>query len=332
MKWGRKRLAAESSSSRHSLISHVFPVSWLSKFKQKSRDVEPKPVKVKQEVRRSSAYVGSAKPSSARGGRFYGGEGDDFWRLSFGEEGVCRKSSRGDPSSVWYDSDDKLDVPPTVCQSCGSNAATLMGNEEIDKFNNLILDVRKMRGLPRNVETLPEMDIFKVQQAVTKTKRVTTEKERKLKKMNRRVSEEKCPKLERYANEAEEKSRKSVEKDSPQFDPLGTNPRMEREIHNLVNADLKKRQYVSSTNSRNSNLTTVEEDGVFAVQNLKGNYGISAEKMSLEWERLKEMKIKELKSKSENQRKSLYIRQGITGQKNKTEQQTQGWLPKNKGS
>ncbi|ESR62796.1 hypothetical protein CICLE_v10017829mg [Citrus x clementina] len=213
MKWGRKKLSSESS--RNSLIAHVFPVSWLSKFKQKSRDVEAKPAKVKQEGNRNSPA--KCVGVSGRGGRFYGGEGDAFWRLSFGEEGGDQgKTSRGDLSSVWYDhSDDKLDVPPSVCRSCGSNATTLSGNEEIYKFNNL------------------------------------------------------------------------------------------------------KHHFVSSTDSRNSNLTTVKEDNVLTFQNLNGNNEISAGKVSSEWETLKEMKLKEVKSKSENQRKSLYISRELQTRKTK---------------
>lgn len=309
MKWGRKKISSESS--RNSLISHVFPVSWLSKFKQKSRDVEAKPAKVKQEGNRNSPS--KCVGVSGRGGRFYGGEGDAFWRLSFGEEGGDQgKTSRGDLSSVWYDhSDDKLDVPPSVCRSCGSNATTLLGNEEIYKFNNLVSDARKMKELQKNVE------IFHTQgEAVTKTLRVTTKEERKLKKINERVPKpkEKWSKLERSREEREEKSRKSFEKDNSEFETI---PMIKRENCKLIRAALKKHHFVSSTDSRNSNLTTVKEDDVLTFQNLNGNNEISAGKVSSEWETLKEMKLKEVKSKSENQRKSLYISRELQTRKTK---------------
>ncbi|KAL5839272.1 hypothetical protein ACOSQ3_011979 [Xanthoceras sorbifolium] len=308
MKWGRKKLTSGSSESRPSLISHVFPIPWLLKFKQKSSNAETKPGKGKREGKRNSASVGSPKPATAGGGRFYAGEGDAFWRLSFGEEDVEGKTSGNVLGSVWYDSNNEPEVPHSRCHSCGSNAATLMGKEEIQKFNNLILDAGKMRELHREVQILPELDTSRSeQQAVIKTPRLKAGKGRKLKELNQRVSKDKWLKLEGNSNEAEEKVTKSVETIEMGFEPLRKYPTIVRENCKLTTADLKQHHYVSSIHSRNSQLTTIKEDDAFAVQGLNGSCGISAEKMSSEWEKLKEMKIEEIKSKKESQRKSLYI-------------------------
>ncbi|KAI9197992.1 hypothetical protein LWI28_008246 [Acer negundo] len=296
MKWGRKRLTSqpsESSESRPSLISHVFPIPWLSKFKQKSSsNVETKPGKGKREGKRNSATIGSPKCATDGGGRFYAGEGDDFWRLSFGKEDVEGKTAGNVLRSVWYDYDNQPKVQHSRCHSCGSNVPTLMGNEEIQKFNNLILDAGKMRELRREVEISRELNTSKSEhQAVIKTPRLKAEKGRTLRQLNQRISEDRWLKLERNSNEAKQKSTKSVEKVELGFETVSKVPMM------------KQHHYVSSINSRSSHLTTIKEDDAFAAR----SYGISAEKMSSEWENLKGMKIKELKTKNENQRKSLYI-------------------------
>ncbi|XP_044461092.1 transcription repressor OFP5-like [Mangifera indica] len=272
MKWGRKKESKSSSSSF--LISHVFPISWLSKLRRKSRDVEPKPGKEKRgDAKWNSTFVSSK--TCRGGGRFYGGEGDDFWRLSFGEEGVEGKS-RSVLSSVWYNSHDELDVLPSTWQSSGSKATTLMGKEEIQMFENLSLSSRKIRESSRDLEIFPQMDACKseVHEAIFKKPKVKTEK--KLKRMN--------PGVSRSSIETEEKSRKSVEKD---------NLELQRE----------KQHRLSLRISKNFNLKA-EEGCEFAAR-------------SSEWEELKQMKIKEVKSKNDSQRKSLYISRELQGKRTK---------------
>ncbi|KAJ0082899.1 hypothetical protein Patl1_10433 [Pistacia atlantica] len=233
MKWGRKKVYnSKSSSSSSSLISHVFPISWLSKFKQKSRDVEPKPGKVK---------------------------GVDA-QVEFGLQGFEGKSSRSVLSSDWFNSHDEFDVPPSTWQSSGSKATTLMGKEEIQMFDNLSLNSRKLRESSRDGEIFPGMDACKseVHETIIKTPRVKTEK--KLKKINPRVS--------RSSNEREEKSRKSVEKDNLEFEQLRTIQMMQRENCKLTSADLEKQRHLSSRMSKNCNFIA-EEDGVHAGQEFK---------------------------------------------------------------
>ncbi|KAL1292455.1 hypothetical protein HN51_060889 [Arachis hypogaea] len=91
MKWGgRKSSPASSSNSinnntKHSFISQVSPFSWLSKFKQMRINSERKPG---QNAKQNSvpSYGSAPKDACGNRGRFYGGEDDAFWRLSFGEE------------------------------------------------------------------------------------------------------------------------------------------------------------------------------------------------------------------------------------------------------
>ncbi|PON95818.1 Ovate protein family, C-terminal [Trema orientale] len=142
MKWGRKKPlpplhSSSTHSSRPSLISHVFPVSWLSKFKQKNNTSETKPRKGKPQGKwktslssmnnspKSTGLVGGVGTSS----RFNGLENDDaFWRLSFGkessEEKGKKKKSRAGLKSVWYDSDDEIEAPLPSCPNCTRNVET----------------------------------------------------------------------------------------------------------------------------------------------------------------------------------------------------------------
>ncbi|PON46944.1 Ovate protein family, C-terminal [Parasponia andersonii] len=144
MKWGRKKTlpplhSSSSSSSTHcsrpSLISHVFPVSWLSKFKQKNNTSETKPRKGKPQGKWNtslSSIHNSPKLTDLVGGvgtssRFYGLENDDaFWRLSFRKESSEEKErkSRAGLKSVWHDSDDETEAPLPSCPDCTRNVET----------------------------------------------------------------------------------------------------------------------------------------------------------------------------------------------------------------
>nr|GMD10307.1 transcription repressor OFP5 [Ipomoea batatas] len=95
MKWKKDRASASaSSSSHHSLITHVFPVSWFSKFKQKNLSshqyqATTKAIKHKgvgkQDLPSPSLSVHS---SGLKEGRFYSREDDPYWRLSFSEDRI----------------------------------------------------------------------------------------------------------------------------------------------------------------------------------------------------------------------------------------------------
>lgn len=135
MKWGRKKplpspfYSSSSTPSRpNSLISHIFPVSWLSKFKHKSRSSDPKPRKEKLQGKWNSS-LSSVKNSP----KFTGlaNEDDDaFWRLSFRKDSSLEKNNEKNRvalSSVLYDSDNELKAPFSSCPNCR--------RKEAQKFN-----------------------------------------------------------------------------------------------------------------------------------------------------------------------------------------------------
>ncbi|KAJ7000084.1 transcription repressor OFP5-like [Populus alba x Populus x berolinensis] len=272
MKWGRKKTP---SSSRPSLISHVFPTSWLTKFKHMSINPGQEHAKAKQKGKWNSV---SASPlpfaRGEGGGRFYGGDGDAFWRLSFGDE----SASTGALSSFHNDLDSELQAPLSSCHSCRSNATRVNNRKEDQiRFSNKVSEARKMRGLAREIEILPEMDAcISDKVAEIRTPRLRVERKEKMRKTDQRVFEAQQFKLDGESYEAERVSRKETSKNISEMESERTIGRIERED---------------------------ESDG------------FSAENLGSEWQTLKDMKIEELKTKRERQRKSLYINRELQRKK-----------------
>ncbi|XP_011033512.1 PREDICTED: transcription repressor OFP5-like [Populus euphratica] len=309
MKWRRKKTP---SSSRPSLISHVFSTSWLTKFKHMSINPGQEHAKAKQKGKWNSV---SASPlpfaRGEGGGRFYGGDGDAFWRLSFGDE----SASTGALSSLHNDLDSELQAPPSSCHSCRSNAARVNKRKE-DKirFSNKVYEAREMRGLPREIEILPEMDAcISEKVAEIRTPRLRVERKEKTRKTDQRVFEAQRFKLNGESFEAERVSRKETSKNIFEMESERTIGRIEREDCKLTASHSKKDFSVSSINVSDSHLRKTKKDFLFAAH--KESDGFSAENLSSEWQTLKDMKIEELKTKREKLRKSLYINRELQRKK-----------------
>ncbi|KAJ9135989.1 hypothetical protein P3X46_033106 [Hevea brasiliensis] len=300
MKWGRKK-SSSSASSGSFFISHILPTSWLTKFKQMNINSGKK--HAKQKVKWNSVCTSSSRCVSS-GGKFYGGDGDAFWRLSFGEESLDGLKSKNVLQSVRYNSDDDLEFPPSSYHSYRSKASRMNGTEQVQKLSNMVSQVRKMRRLPKEEEILPEPTCTKKKVAEIRTPRLKVERAKKLKKENQRVFKKKQLELDGRPHVAERIPRNAVVKNMYETEPRRTGGMVEREDRKLAAADSRKDFYFSSMNSRDSYGRKLE-DCVFAAEN--GNSGFSAGKFSFEWQKLKQKKIEELKSTSEEQRKSLYI-------------------------
>ncbi|PQQ05437.1 transcription repressor OFP5 [Prunus yedoensis var. nudiflora] len=230
MKWGSKKKrpppTSSSSSSQPFLISHVFPTSWLSKFKQKRGNSEPKPSKVNRKEKQNSPSLGSPRCAAAKGGgRFYGVVDDDddaFWRLSFGEDSADGKKNRGVLRSVWFDSDDEFEVQPSSCGSCQTSDRIVKGRDSS----------QKLKGMQKSGNA----------------------NEWKLRKENKELEGKKLLKLERDADKAGERSTKTVESDEVEM--------LAARKFWATQTDARKHQYVSSLNSRNSSLKPIEEEAL----------------------------------------------------------------------
>ncbi|GLT68300.1 hypothetical protein SLA2020_405460 [Shorea laevis] len=290
MKWGRKKASPSSSSSsssrRFPSLSQVLPTSWLSRFKRMRVDAEPKRAKGKQNT------VSSSPEKFAAGeGRFYGGgDGDAFWRLSFGEKSVDGKIG-ADPAgvlrSVWYDSVDVLGFPPSSCQRCGSNAVMTMKTGGIKRLGHMSWDV-KNQDFRRDTEILPAVNVYKGERAtVIKTPRLVSERDLKSRKRFEEAVEEKRLRLQRIKSEAEQKSKQSLGKFVSEVEAVRQIPVIGRK--KLTGGRLGKHQNLSSINLRNCSLRTNDEERAFSAQKMEEN------------------KIEEPKVKSEKQRKSHHM-------------------------
>ncbi|KAF7151874.1 hypothetical protein RHSIM_Rhsim02G0148100 [Rhododendron simsii] len=279
MKWGRKKAEPSSSPSHNSSISYIFPTSWISKFKLRgSKNSEPKPVKEKQKANTNT-------PSNWRGGRFYGKDDESYWRLSFGDERVDGETkSRGGLRSVRHNSNDELDFASSSCQSC-------RGGEGLWKFNDMVSDIRKAMELPEIVEVEKEEKWKEFEEP--RRKSVRGEKSRKT---SRRVLEEKREGLERKPHKAEEVGK--ILKEGDVFELLES-MRINRKV---LTSDFGKDCNVSSLNSGISGLKTIDEDCGFKPLSMEEK----EEEMGSERRKLKEIKIQEVLSKNEKQRKSFH--------------------------
>lgn len=292
MKWGKKKPPHSSSSS--SLVSHVFPMSWISKFKQKTAASEPKPRMVKHKGKWNSPSVSSPKFASRdNGGKFYGLEDDDaFWRLSFREDSPERKKSSSVLRSVWYKSDngDAFEVPSSSCQYCRSGAAKVRSERE---------EKQKLNG----------MNKYKTEKGTElRTPRSTNDKERKLRKAKREALDKK-PELRREPHKVEKRSTGHVGKDKQEPIDFYTS---------------RKAHYVSPMDSRDPILRVIEEEAL----DLEDNQGIYEEKSGSNWKKLKELKMEEMKAKSEEHRKSLHISRELQRRRTKVNNRGRLYSPR----
>ncbi|XVF27441.1 hypothetical protein REPUB_Repub14bG0106700 [Reevesia pubescens] len=334
MKWGRKKPSSSSSSSSFSSrlpsLSRVLPTAWLSTFKRMSIISEPKPAKEKQKEMRNSVSVSSSKFAGG-GKRFYGGDGEAFWRLSFGEDSADGKTSKSVSRSAWYDSEDELDLAPSSCRSCRSNAMRKKEKEETKMFSNMACNVMKMKEFRRDTQILPDMNMYKGEKmTVLRTPRssLITEKDLKLKKTNERAMEEKRLKRQNKSGQAQQKSAKSVEKNTLEVEPVRTIPIIEKKNLKLTGNYHRKHQHLSTMNLGTSNLTTIKEDCAFRAQKLVETDVFSPEEFSSEGKKWNEMKIEKVKVKSEKQRKSLYMSRELPRRRTKQNNKVRVFSPR----
>ncbi|KAK9132231.1 hypothetical protein Scep_011759 [Stephania cephalantha] len=120
MHWRRKKSSSSSQASPplSNSLSHVFPISWLSKFKHIGTKSKSQSAKTNLKSN-STSSLAPFSPLIFKDTQFYDGdvEPDDaaaYWRLSFGKDGNghVNGSGRGNVKSFWDDSDDDdFEVP-----------------------------------------------------------------------------------------------------------------------------------------------------------------------------------------------------------------------------
>ncbi|XP_074308010.1 uncharacterized protein LOC141642913 [Silene latifolia] len=140
MKWGNKKKtssaspSSSSSTSSHShLISHVFPQSWLSKFKQSSEKTGNKMSKNNpSEIKKENLEKLSPRASFPNDSNYYKDK-DGFWRFSMGEKRL--------------EVDEKFTVHQNNSGNCKTNvkevATKKSGVQEVKKVYNEVNGYRK---------------------------------------------------------------------------------------------------------------------------------------------------------------------------------------------
>ncbi|XP_021772352.1 transcription repressor OFP5-like [Chenopodium quinoa] len=213
MNWGRKKPSSASSSSSSSqshLISHVFPISWLSKFKRgdspgsrihKASQKEKQQQQSLQRVK-SSSRATPKHPSYCLDSRFYTQDNDGFWRLSINE------GSKGGR--------DDFVAPQNYFGNCKSNVKEGTEKKRIQKSKAV------------KAENLPGKDTVSME----------AEKNESLQRTYRRIMEV----TEELHRELDEVNgyRKSVEKELSEFELLPAMQMMGRADERLLNADSEK--------------------------------------------------------------------------------------------
>lgn len=263
----------------------------------------PLPERGNPKGRKNSPSRSSWQLASCGDGRFYGGGDDGFWRLSFGEEDdVMKKRGTSVLRSILYESDDELELPfSSSCRSCRSSSVKMGEREESQSFNDMVSDVRNMRDLHGDLEISQGNGVLKGEKETKfKIHRQESVKDPKSRKANRRVLKEKCSEFE-SESEAAEKSTKSVEKHILEPKPVSRIQTIGE--HSKLTFDSRKHRHAASMNLRSLNLGTIEENCTFVSLELEETDAPSIE----EKRKLKEIPIKEIMSKSENQRKSIHI-------------------------
>ncbi|KAK7359179.1 hypothetical protein VNO77_01127 [Canavalia gladiata] len=205
MKWGGRKpssSSSSSSSSRPSFIPHVSPFSWLSKFKQMKINSEPKPGTMKQNPQQHSPSDSSPHYACGNRGRFYGGDDDAFWRLSFGEEGNEHKKNEDILKPAVCTLDAEHDIPSSSFPGSRLNAKRHGTREATLKLKQKDIGLREERKLLNEEKSVKELEHLR----------------RRYERKAQRVLQEQLLKLERAEEEAEFASSESLENDVLQFD------------------------------------------------------------------------------------------------------------------
>ncbi|KAK1375442.1 Transcription repressor [Heracleum sosnowskyi] len=289
MKWGRKKSSSSSTTNPH-MISHVFAKSWFSRFKKLSHDTKPVMVNTKAEEKK----ILSSPGSSWTQGRFHGGHDCSYLRLSLGAE-RCKCQHL---KSVWYDSDDQLEVMLQSPPCSRHRGRELEGRE--------ILGRRAISELPRNVQFLQRNYIRDKEKESEKSQILKRRavKDLKSRKTHQRAQEEKQSEIPKKLHTSVENSMKPMDKGISELEPVKI-IQTEKD-HQKSEALQSRKQRASSTT--NSNFRRIQEQCALGTRKMEQDNAASEELLLLsEWQSMKDMKINELMVKSEEQKKNALL-------------------------
>ncbi|XP_016478662.1 uncharacterized protein LOC107800031 [Nicotiana tabacum] len=290
MKWAKKKPSS-------SLINHVFPVSWLSKFKQKKNGntENQEAAKMKQKSKANLTSLTSPTNVSLKEGRFYGGDDDDdpYWRLSFTEDRFeAYHQNQQIQNPLWNGSYDECD------QVSAWNSKILLGEED-HKFNYMV---------SRKITEKPKKMWITQKEAEFSNRKMNSVRDEKLRKLSRKALEQRIAENAREPDQEEEEEERAaavIEKDIFEIEPENEKVMQKRKEKTTAYCTRNTRSVTDSSQN------TVEETYMFESLNLDEEADeLSEEEFESECLEMKDMKIKEMSEKSDyQQRKSVYINQ-----------------------
>ncbi|KAM3284871.1 transcription repressor OFP5 [Capsicum chacoense] len=286
MKWGKKKTSS-------SLITNVFPVSWLSKFKQKKdgNSEYQEAAKMKHKGKVNLTSFTSRSDVSLKEGRFY--DDDPYWRLSFTENNFeAHHQNQQIQNPLWCGSYDECDQDSTW------NSESILG-EEKQKFNDMVS--RKIREKPKKM-------LISQSEAEFSNRRRNSIRDEKLRKLSRRALEERIAENAREPDQEEETAAEVIEKDIFEIEPENEKVVKRGKVKSTAYNTRKMR----SLSKKDSSLNSIEESCMMLKSmNLEEEAGaLSEDEFESECLEMKEMRIKETSEKSGyQQRKSVYINQ-----------------------
>lgn len=295
-------------------MSNILPASWLSKLKQKKSNQEARPRKVKGIEKRNSPCFQSPdfanrtdSPDHANGNRSqFCRDNGDFWKLSFGEDDFDVRKSGGILRSVRYNSEDEHELPRTSCRSCRSKCTEFEGKEEIQNLEDMVSRMTRRRR--RREGPTQEKILRRENEIESRTPRIRHRENGNFKNLGKKLVEKKGFKPQSEIDKAKERAGKSVGKKMLELQEESGVRTSGRDRTKLKSS--RKHQYVQSTKSKSFGLGTIEENCVFS--SMKAEESDELDMLGIEidsdWERMKGLKIEELKSRYERQRKSMYLR------------------------
>ncbi|KAK9153103.1 hypothetical protein Sjap_000583 [Stephania japonica] len=155
MHWRRKKSSSSQTSPPLSnSLSHVFPISWLSKFKHIGSKSKSQSAKTNLKSK-STSSLAPFSPLIFKDTQFYDGdvEPDDastYWQLSFGKDGNGHVNGRrSNARSFWDDSDDdEFEVPLPGRRAGGKEHGGIVSD-----VKNRDLEVKDQRLKSRNARS-----------------------------------------------------------------------------------------------------------------------------------------------------------------------------------
>ncbi|XP_017236753.1 transcription repressor OFP5 [Daucus carota subsp. sativus] len=305
MKWGRKK---PSSSTNPRVISHVFAKSWFSRFRKMSEDTKPVVGSVKGEEKKSLS-------SPRTQGRFHEGHDCSYLRLSLGAE-RCKCQHL---KSVWYDSDDEIQVMLQSPPCSRHRIRELEGQEVVGR--------RAVSELPRNVEFLQRNYICDREKEDLKSKILKRRamKDPKSRTMHQTAHEEKQSESPRKLYTSVENFTKPVHKGNSELEPA-RNIQTEKDHQKLNALQLRKKRGNYST--INSSLKGIQERCALGTRKMEQDDAACEELLFTEWQNMKDAKINELMLKSEEQKRNVLLRRDSSRKRTKQARRVRVYTPR----